>query len=82
MCPWHRVETRLGDWLFANGACTVGAVIDPSERVLDCSEEPQVGLMQLDLKFCFGIRICLVNEVTLPSSRRRDRTLGSGAARR
>jgi hypothetical protein len=34
---------------------------DPSERVLDCSEEPQVGLMQLDLKFCFGIRIRLVH---------------------
>jgi hypothetical protein len=33
--------------------------------------------MQEDLKVGFGVRICLVNEVTLPSSRGRDRTLGS-----
>lgn len=33
--------------------------------------------MQEDLKVRFGIRICLVNEVTLPTSRGRERTLCS-----
>jgi hypothetical protein len=33
----HRVETRLGDSLFADGTHTIGAVIEPSERVLDRS---------------------------------------------
>jgi hypothetical protein len=82
MCPRNRIKTRLGDWLFANGARTIVAVIDPSERALDRSQEPRVGLMQEDLKVGFGVRICLVNEVTLPSSRGRDRTLGSGATNR
>ncbi len=53
MCLRHRFETRLRDWLFANGTYTIGAVIDPSERVLDCSEEPHIGLMQEDLKVRF-----------------------------
>ena len=52
---------------------------DPSERILDCSEEAQVGLMQLDLKFCFGIRIRLVDLIAFAASRGRDRTLGFGS---
>jgi hypothetical protein len=38
---------------------------DPSERVLDCSEQPQVGLMKVDLKFRFVIRIRLVDGIAL-----------------
>jgi len=55
---------------------------DSSEGLLDCPEEPQVGLMQLDLKFCFGIRIRLVDLIAFPASRGRNRTLSFGACDR
>ena len=38
---------------------------DPSERILDCSERPQVGLMKVDLKFRFVIRIRSVDGIAL-----------------
>ena len=52
---------------------------DPSERVLDCSEQPQVGLMKVDLKFRFVIRIRLVDGVALLVPGGRNRTLSFGA---
>jgi hypothetical protein len=55
------------------------AISDPSERALDRSEEAQVGLMQVDLKFRFGIRVRLIDLIAFPASRGRDGTLGFGS---
>jgi len=52
---------------------------DPSERILDCSEEAQVGFMQVDLKFRFVIRIRLVDGIPLLVPGGRNRTLSFGA---
>jgi hypothetical protein len=51
---------------------------DSSEGLLDCSEKPQVGFMQVDLKFRFGIRIRLVDGIALLAPGGRNRTLSSG----
>jgi hypothetical protein len=48
---------------------------DSSECLFDCSEKGAIGLMQMDLKFRFSIRISLVNWITALSSRRWNRTL-------
>jgi hypothetical protein len=55
---------------------------DSSEGLLDCPEEPQVGLMQVDLKFRFGIRISLVDGIALLATGGRNRTLSFGACNR
>jgi hypothetical protein len=39
-------------------------VADPSQRVLDRSQEPTVSLMQPDLKICFGIGIGFVDRIS------------------
>jgi hypothetical protein len=51
---------------------------DSSEGLLDCSEEPQVGLMHLDLKFRFSIRISLVDGIALLAPGSRNRTVSFG----
>ena len=55
---------------------------DPSEGLVDCSEKPQVGLLQADLKFRFGIRIRLVDEIALPAPGGRNQALSFGACDR
>jgi hypothetical protein len=62
-CPWHGFETHLGDRLLANLTNPVRTMSHPCERLLDRSQEATVGLVQLDLKFRFGISIRLVNQI-------------------
>ena len=52
------------------------------EGLFDCSQKAGIGLMQVDLKFRFCIRISLVNWITPLSSRSRNRTLSFGACNR
>ena len=53
-----------------------------SKGLFDCSQKAGIGLMQVDLKFRFCIRISLVNWITPLSSRSRNRTLSFGACKR
>jgi hypothetical protein len=55
---------------------------DSSEGLFDCSEEPQVGLTQLDLKSSFRIRISLVDGIALLAPGSRNRALSFGACDR
>ena len=55
---------------------------DSSKGLFDCSQEAAIGLMQVDLKFSFCIRISLVNWITPLSARIRNRTLRFGACSR
>ncbi len=55
---------------------------DSSEGILYCSQKAQVSLMQMDLKFCFGIRIRLVDGITLLAPGGWNRTFGFGACDR
>jgi hypothetical protein len=57
-------------------------VSNASECFLDCSPEPQVSLVQVDLKFRFRIRIRLVDGISLPAPGRRNRTTSFGAGDR
>jgi hypothetical protein len=57
-------------------------VSDTSEGILDCSEKPQVSLMQVDLKFGFGIRIRSVDGIALSAPGGRNRALSLGACDR
>ena len=43
---------------------------DSSEGLFDCSEKPQVGFMQVDLKFRFCVRISLVDGIASVAPRR------------
>jgi hypothetical protein len=56
-------------------------VLNPSECFLDCSPEPQVSLVQVDLKFRFRIRIRLVDGIALLAPGGRNRTLSFDADR-
>jgi hypothetical protein len=49
---------------------------DSSEGILYCSNKTQVSLMQVDLKFRFGIRIRLVDGIALLVASGRNRTIG------
>ena len=52
---------------------------DSSESLLDCSEEPQVGLMQVDLKARFSFRVSLVDGIALLATGGWNRTLSFNA---
>ena len=53
-----------------------------SKGLFDCSQKVGIGLMQVDLKFRFCIRISLVNWITPLSPRSRNRTPSCGACKR
>jgi hypothetical protein len=55
---------------------------DSCKGILDCSEKPQVSLMQVDLKFRFGIRIRSVDGIALPAPGGRNRALSFGGCDR
>jgi hypothetical protein len=53
-------------------------VSNPSEGLFDCPEKTRVGLMQLYLKFRFGIRIRLVDGIAPVAPGGRDWTRSFG----
>ena len=53
------------------------SIFNSSEGLFDCSQKASIGLMQVELKFRFCIRIGLVDEIAPLAPRGRNRALSS-----
>jgi hypothetical protein len=49
----------------ARFAHSVGALLDPNERLFDRSEKTTIGSVQLNLQLRFSVGIRLVNEIAI-----------------
>ena len=77
--PRHSFQAGPGDRFAAGLAGSKSSDSDSNEGLLDCSEKPQVRLVQNDLEVRCGIRISLVDEIALLASGGWNRTLSFGA---
>ena len=77
--PRHSFQAGPGDRFAAGLAGSKGSDSDSNEGLLDCSEKPQVRLVQNDLKVRCGIRISLVHGIALLASGGWNRTLSFSA---
>src|ERR1017187_1014333 len=63
-CPWHSLEPRLGNSTLADLTDAEPVLTDPSQCVLNCPQETNVGLMQPDVQSRFSVGIRWIGEIT------------------